>query len=115
MPDEYRDFPPAKVLKELSTLRRNRLALSSQSEGWRRDAHLLPIWRLRLSSSSLPCNPSFRHKPFSKRYASGFEALKQINLDIHRGEIFCATRPQWRRKNDTDWHHLRHPGEREAK
>ena len=29
----------------------------------------------------------------SKRYASGFEALKKINLDIHRGEIFALLGP----------------------
>ncbi len=29
----------------------------------------------------------------SKRYASGFEALKRINLDIHRGEIFALLGP----------------------
>ena len=29
----------------------------------------------------------------SKRYASGFEALKKIDLDIHRGEIFALLGP----------------------
>src|SRR5215470_16899653 len=29
----------------------------------------------------------------SKRYASGFEALKKINLDIRRGEIFALLGP----------------------
>src|SRR5215831_12277264 len=29
----------------------------------------------------------------SKTYASGFQALKNINLDIHRGEIFALLGP----------------------
>src|SRR5262245_7105039 len=29
----------------------------------------------------------------SKRYASGFEALKRVNLDIYRGEIFALLGP----------------------
>ena len=42
----------------------------------------------------VPCHAihHFRHKPL-KRYASGFEALKRINLDIHRGEIFALLGP----------------------
>ena len=29
----------------------------------------------------------------SKTYASGFNALKHVNLDIHRGEIFALLGP----------------------
>ncbi|MDE2465051.1 MAG: ATP-binding cassette domain-containing protein, partial [Alphaproteobacteria bacterium] len=32
-------------------------------------------------------------KNLSKTYASGFRALKGINLDIHRGEIFALLGP----------------------
>ena len=37
----------------------------------------------------------------SKRYASGFEALKRINLDIHRGEIFALLGPNGAGKTTT--------------
>jgi ABC-2 type transport system ATP-binding protein len=29
----------------------------------------------------------------SKTYASGFQALKRVNLEIHRGEIFALLGP----------------------
>jgi ABC-2 type transport system ATP-binding protein len=32
-------------------------------------------------------------KDLSKSYASGFQALKRINLDVHRGEIFALLGP----------------------
>ena len=35
----------------------------------------------------------------TKTYASGFQALKSVDLDIERGEIFALPRPQRRRQN----------------
>jgi ABC-type multidrug transport system ATPase subunit len=60
-----------------------------------------------------------------KTYASGFQALKNVDLDIRRGEIFallgpngagkttlisivCAARAQRCRQDDADQHRLRH-------
>ena len=44
----------------------------------------------------------------SKTYKSGFQALKNINLEIRKGEIFAPPRPERRRQDDADQHHLRH-------
>ena len=42
-----------------------------------------------------------------KRYDSGFEALKGVSLSIREGEILALARPQRRRQDDADLHHLR--------
>ena len=44
----------------------------------------------------------------SKTYASGLQALKGIDLEIRRGEIFALLGPERRRQDDADQHHLRH-------
>ena len=47
-----------------------------------------------LSSQAVPhVQPIIRIDNLSKRYASGFEALKSVSLDIHRGEIFALLGP----------------------
>ena len=38
-------------------------------------------------------SPIIRVADLSKRYASGFQALKSINLEIRRGEIFALLGP----------------------
>src|SRR5271169_5684468 len=61
-------------------------------------------WRAYLRSIICPVSPNeFRHscpmqsiisvKNLCKTYASGFRALKDINLDIRRGEIFALLGP----------------------
>jgi len=37
--------------------------------------------------------PVISIKNLSKTYASGFQALKNVNLDIRRGEIFACSVP----------------------
>ena len=44
----------------------------------------------------------------SKTYASGFQALKRVDLEIRRGEIFALLGPERRRQDDADQHRLRH-------
>ena len=44
----------------------------------------------------------------SKTYATGFTALKEVNLDIQRGEIFALLGPERRRQDDADLDRLRH-------
>ena len=39
------------------------------------------------------CSPIISVSNLSKTYASGFQALKSINLDIRRGEIFALLGP----------------------
>ncbi|MCB2018707.1 MAG: ABC transporter ATP-binding protein [Hydrogenophaga sp.] len=46
-----------------------------------------------LSSTADPPNAIVRVQGLSKTYASGFQALKNIHLDIHRGEIFALLGP----------------------
>src|SRR5499425_1477450 len=43
--------------------------------------------------SSLPMQPIISITNLSKTYASGFQALKNVNLDIRRGEIFALLGP----------------------
>jgi ABC-2 type transport system ATP-binding protein len=43
-----------------------------------------------------------------KTYASGFQALKNVDLEIRRGEIFALLGPQRRRQDHADQHRLRH-------
>ena len=44
----------------------------------------------------------------SKTYASGFSALKGVDLNIRDGEIIRVARAQRRRQDDADQHRLRH-------
>ncbi len=46
-----------------------------------------------LSTAAEPAVPIVSVRDVSKTYAGGFEALKHINLDIHRGEIFALLGP----------------------
>src|SRR3954453_8926449 len=63
----------------------------------------------RLNEQTMQCVISVTN--LSKTYASGFQALRAINLDIRRGEIFCAARPQRRRQDNADQHQPhREPG-----
>ena len=43
--------------------------------------------------SSFPMQPIISIADLSKTYASGFQALKRVNLDIRRGEIFALLGP----------------------
>src|ERR1700740_801424 len=43
--------------------------------------------------SAAPFRPALEVRNLSKTYASGFQALKNINLDIKRGEIFALLGP----------------------
>ena len=45
------------------------------------------------SSSASPPDAIVRVRGVSKTYAGGFQALKQVDLDIHRGEIFALLGP----------------------
>src|SRR5690606_11033668 len=45
------------------------------------------------SGSGMSTQPIIEIRGLSKRYASGFEALKNIDLDIRRGEIFALLGP----------------------
>ncbi len=45
------------------------------------------------SATAAPMQPVISVSNLSKTYASGFQALKSINLDIHRGEIFALLGP----------------------
>ena len=55
----------------------------------------------------LTCRPSSRSAIVTKSYATGFEALKRVNLDIDDGRDFCAARPERRRQDHADQHRLR--------
>ena len=44
----------------------------------------------------------------SKTYATGVEALKPVDLDISKGEIFALLGPERRRQDDPDLDRLRH-------
>jgi ABC-type glutathione transport system ATPase component len=50
------------------------------------------------SLSRIPVPAVLSVKDLSKTYASGFEALKSINLDIERGEIFALLGPNLRHR-----------------
>ena len=45
------------------------------------------------TTSSTTAKPIVSVRGINKTYASGFEALKNIHLDIHRGEIFALLGP----------------------
>ena len=44
----------------------------------------------------------------TKTYASGLQALKHVDLEIRKGEIFALLGPERRRQDDADQHRLRH-------
>ena len=44
----------------------------------------------------------------TKSYATGFQALKLVNLDIDQGRNFCAARAERRGQDHADQHRLRH-------
>ena len=54
------------------------------------------------------CRPSSRSRGVTKSYATGFQALKLVNLDIEQGEIFALLGPERRRQDHADQHRLRH-------
>jgi ABC-2 type transport system ATP-binding protein len=45
------------------------------------------------ATPDLPVSPIISIKDLSKTYATGFQALKAVNLDIRRGEIFALLGP----------------------
>src|ERR1700680_3111381 len=45
------------------------------------------------TASATPMHPTISVANLSKTYASGYQALKSINLDIRRGEIFALLGP----------------------
>src|SRR5207342_1203291 len=49
--------------------------------------------QVRPSLIARPMQPVISIKELSKNYASGFKALKNVNLDIRRGEIFALLGP----------------------
>ena len=49
--------------------------------------------QVRPSLIARPMQPVISVKDLSKSYASGFKALKNVNLDIRRGEIFALLGP----------------------
>ena len=53
-------------------------------------------------------DPILSIRGLRKQYATGVEALKAVDLDIRRGEIFALLGPERRRQDDDDQHHLRH-------
>jgi ABC-2 type transport system ATP-binding protein len=55
--------------------------------------HSPPIEGARLLDHNLPMPPIISVKDLSKTYATGFQALKTINLDIEKGEIFALLGP----------------------
>src|SRR3546814_2006668 len=51
-------------------------------------------YEMRISDwSSDVCSSDLSISNLSKTYASGFQALKSVSLDIHRGEIFALLGP----------------------
>src|SRR5262249_58843797 len=63
---------------------------------------ILPRWPIRpiprrpqgnASPPMLAMSPIISVQNLSKKYASGFEALKNVNLEILRGEIFALLGP----------------------
>jgi ABC-2 type transport system ATP-binding protein len=55
--------------------------------------HWLPIEGARPLDHDPPMPPVISVKDLSKTYATGFQALKTINLDIEKGEIFALLGP----------------------
>jgi len=55
--------------------------------------HWSPIEGARPLDHDLPMSPVISVKDLSKTYATGFQALKTINLDIEQGEIFALLGP----------------------
>src|SRR3989449_10993299 len=54
----------------------------------------VPIFHYHFSlECAAPMPPIISVSNLSKTYASGFEALKRVNLDIRRGEIFALLGP----------------------
>ena len=71
-----------------------------------------PVGAIRYASTSVrPPGPCRRSSPFRtcrRPTRPGFHALKNVNLEIRRGEIFALLGPERRRQDDADQHHLRH-------
>ena len=83
--------------------RRRGVAASSRAGGGR-DGHSSEGWHLASAGSGLKSQPSAHNRRLpvqsiisiaglSKTYASGFQALKSIDLEIRRGEIFALLGP----------------------
>ena len=64
------------------------------------------LFTLYSSQPGGPVHPIISVSDLTKTYASGFQALKEINLRIWPGEIFALLGPNGA-GNDLDRHHMR--------
>ena len=92
-PDEYLDFPPGAGAGRSQRAGGAGLAAAIAIRDWRGSA---PAAYMRISpaeSRTHAMPPIISIQNLSKTYAGGFQALKSINLDIERGEIFALLGP----------------------